>query len=66
MTYYWISAALVLAGIVLLVLVASRAYRAVRMLTTVRGAVQGVVRSEVGLLKARRAALDVRRRAGPG
>lgn len=67
-TYYWISVGLVLLGIVLLVLVASRAYRAVRMLNTVRGAVQTVVHSEVGLLKARKAALGVafQRRGIPG
>ena len=66
MTYYWISAALLLVGIVLLVLVVSRAYRALRALNTMRGAVQTVVRGELGLIKARRAALEValRRRGG--
>lgn len=59
MTYYWISAALVLVGLALLVLVGSRAYRAVRTLSTVRGAVQAVVHNEVGLLRARKAALGV-------
>jgi hypothetical protein len=66
-TYYWISAALVLVGVVLLVLVVLRAYQALRTLTTVRGAVQAVVRNEVGLLRARKAALGVavqRRRLG--
>jgi hypothetical protein len=58
-TYYWISAALVLVGVVLLVLVVLRAYQALRTLTTVRGAVQAVVRNEVGLLRARKAALGV-------
>lgn len=68
MTYYWISVGLVLLGIVLLVLVVSRAYRAVRMLNTVRAAVQSVLRGEVGLLKARKAALGVafQRRGSPG
>lgn len=56
---YWISAAVVVAGLALLILVLMRAYRAFRTIVAVRGAVQGVIRNEIGLLRARKAALGV-------
>lgn len=59
MSPYWISAAVVVAGLALLILVLMRAYRAFRTVVAVRGAVQGVISNEIGLLRARKAALGV-------
>lgn len=62
MSPYWISGALVVIGFVLLGVVLLRAYRAVRTLVVVRGAVKTVIGHELGMLRARRAALGVARR----
>ena len=56
---YWISAAVVVVGLALLVLVVMRAYRAFRTVVAVRGAVAGVINNQIGLLRARKAALGV-------
>jgi hypothetical protein len=65
-TYYWVSAGLVVAGVVVLVLVALRLRRALRHFTALGNATREVLRSELGMLRARRAALAVaaRRRVG--
>ncbi|WP_156914589.1 hypothetical protein [Thermocrispum municipale] len=59
MTYYWVSAGLVVVSLVVLVLVAARLRRALRQFSTLRSATQAVLDSELGLLRARRAALAV-------
>jgi|UPI0004902399 biopolymer transport protein ExbB/TolQ len=58
-TYYWVSAGLVVVSLVVLVLVAARLRRALRQFSTLRSATQAVLDSELGLLRARRAALAV-------